>query len=84
MKSVSLVLRGNTYPVKELLKQSGATWDSANKQWILIRDKMSSGPRNKLYDAIKQLKAVGVQVLDLRTNEPFNEEKLIEKKETES
>lgn len=32
---MSIVVTGNTYPVKNELTMLGGRWDGANKQWIL-------------------------------------------------
>ena len=34
-----IIVRGNTYPLKDTIKSAGFNWDKANKQWHLVTDK---------------------------------------------
>ena len=34
-RNESLIVKGNTYPIKDMIKQLGGIWDSMNKQWLM-------------------------------------------------
>jgi hypothetical protein len=36
---MSVAITGNTYPVRDILKRLGGTWDAARKAWIVPDDK---------------------------------------------
>lgn len=46
MKTMNMVaVTGNTYPVKDKLKELGAKWDKDNKQWLVPEDKKAEAEK---------------------------------------
>ena len=45
-RNENLIVKGNTYPIKDMIKDLGGIWDGMQKQWLMLMQNM----KNKIVD----------------------------------
>lgn len=59
-----IVVRGNTYPLKDTIRSAGFSWDKQNKQWYLVTNSPEE-PINNLKKSLESGYNIQINVHDL-------------------